>query len=360
MSNFGDIRAFFASPPAEEELWRELVSLLEAFSPREQLVEIVLPYCKDHLEQLCILERPLEDAQLRRLLGGFEVPVAALVTTLSLQRERLSALQLGDLRPEEFTRLLENHPWTSLRAVDLSGQRAPLGLLEVLLESPISRQLERISLERCALGDQGLELLARDTSLRRLRRLELRQAQLAERGVSCLFGAPWFSSLEELGLGGNPSAERVLMELCLEGDALALRRLDLGGMHSSARVFTGILNTSRMPELRVLDFSYNPFEVETLRDFRDSGVRIERLNLASCRVDDVALLALALAPQTRGLVMLDLSWNVLQGCDSLLLDESFFPELEQLWLSPLKENSAQRERLACALRERGVDVRWRR
>ena len=360
MSSFGDIRAFFASPPPEDDLWSELIPLLEAFSPREQLVELVLPYCRDHLEQLCILERPLGDAQLRRLLGGFEVPIAALVTTLSLKRERLFALQLGELRPEELARMLQGHPWASLRAVELSGQRNPLGLLEVLLEHPIAGQLERIVLERCPLGDQGLEVLARNTSLTRLKHLELRQAQLAERGVACLFGAAWFPSLEVLGLGGNPSAERVLMELGLEGDALALRRLDLGGIHSSARVFTAILNSARLRGLTELDFSYNPFEADMLGDFRDSGMRLERLNLASCRVDEGDLLALALAEQARGITALDLSWNEVERYELLLADEAVFPRLGRLWLSPSKENSAQREELACALRKRGVDVRWRR
>ena len=42
MSSFGDIRAFFATPPAREHIWEELVVLLDSFTPREQLAEVVI------------------------------------------------------------------------------------------------------------------------------------------------------------------------------------------------------------------------------------------------------------------------------------------------------------------------------
>lgn len=360
MSSFGDIRAFFATPPAREHIWEELVVLLDSFTPREQLAEVVIPYCEDHLQQLDVGARPLSDIQLRRLLGGFELPVAGLITTISFRRERLRALQLGELQPREFERILSSHKWSALREVDLSGQHAVVALLDVLLESVYTENLVTLGLNRCSLGDQGLENLSSRTSLTRLRHLELRQAQLAERGVERMLEAAWFPRLERLVLGGNPSAERTLFLLsqAQEGGELAMRDLDLGGMHSDARIFTALMNSERLRSLERFDFSYSTIENRLLGDFVDSGMRLKELGLASCQVREGLLIALALAPQTRGLRRLDLSWNPLVYLTSLLLDEDVFPELETLWLSPSNANSAQRDEITCALKECGIEVRW--
>jgi uncharacterized protein (TIGR02996 family) len=125
---------------------------------------------------------------------------------LSLMRCGVGAVEVGALGK------VASLP--ALRSLDLDGNELMAEGMRRFLEGPLVCGVERLSVEKCRLGNEGAEALASCPGLATLRILHLGDNEISDRGALALVRSPHLSGLRSVWLRDNPLKEKTKEAIC--------------------------------------------------------------------------------------------------------------------------------------------------
>jgi len=142
---------------------------------------------------------------------------------LAMERLFLDRCALGDTRSAPLARAV----FTGLAELDLESNVVSASTLERMLRAPWAQGLHTLRLRRCGLDDRAARVIAAcAASMPRLRVLDLGHNAIGRRGARARVRAPWHG-LEHLGLAHNDVDDRTARILSRSPWAHHLRTLDV-------------------------------------------------------------------------------------------------------------------------------------
>jgi uncharacterized protein (TIGR02996 family) len=204
-----------------------------------------------------------------------------------------------DFHIEELPILAISSSLTSLRELNLSGNRLTQEAVRMLAENRLLSQLETLNLDYNYLGDGGALAMREWPALPRLTRLSLASNQVFAAGVKALAEAPALRELISLNLSRNIS--------CDEGAA--------------ALAFSG------WTRLQALNLWFNGVGDRGVQALAHSEMlsQLTRLNLTTNCITDVGARALIESPHLSRLARLDLQRNDISAAGQQRLRDRFGP-----------------------------------
>ncbi len=159
------------------------------------------------------------------------------------------------LTKDFFVALAESENLPRLRALHLprSGCKGPS--LKILAKSEPMSRLERLQLNDCPMGDEGMTTLVNGNS-GALKELRLQYTGLTEAGVDTLCGASFLSNLRHLDLKRNSIGAADLRGLFSQlGPELSVLRLSTCGLGDEAAL--ALAEATHLSGLRVIELNEN-------------------------------------------------------------------------------------------------------
>jgi hypothetical protein len=319
--DFGELRSLLQQAP-DPERWSAICALLERW-PAEELEASALPYALAHLERWPEFMRAAPWSWVQRAILGAELPCYQVVRALDLR--------LHQLRDDQFARLAVSPLLEPVCHLYLSGFKCDQARLQMLVRGQLQR-LEVLYLDRCGVGDRGLEVLARWPGLRHhVRELGLEQCWLTRDGLAALADSEP-TQLHTLDLGGNPIDAAALTRLASAPLRLQLQELSLDWCHGRRALIPALCVEPDWPALRVLDLEGLELQAPQLEQLSEwpglAGVRW--LKLGWCNPGAAGLLALAHSAYATSLRVLDLRRVMLPAPARAMLAEQL-PHARLLW-----------------------------
>jgi hypothetical protein len=144
----------------------------------------------------------------------------------SLEEIGISCRLIGPGGLAKVLAALERFPSLALKNIDLGFNDLLPDGIEILIGSPIVRQIEILELAGNSLGDRGVEILARG-DFPSLSELHISWNEIGDRGPRALAGARGLPKLVDLNLRRNAIGDAGVRALCESDLPARLRRLNL-------------------------------------------------------------------------------------------------------------------------------------
>lgn len=294
--DFGELRSLLAQPP-DPERWSALCALLERW-PDGALEEQALPYAQSHLERWPELLRAAPWSWVQRAILGAAPPCFAIIRALDLRGHHL--------RDDQMARLAVSPLLEPVRQLYLSGVKCGPAWLQMLVRGRL-RRLDALYLDRCGIGDRGLEVLTGWEGLASVRELGVEQCWITREGAAALAAhAP--EQLHTLDLGGNPIDVPALEILVRSPLRRQLQELSLDWCHGRRALIGALTSEPDWPALRVLDLEGLELQAPQLERLAawPGLANVRWLKLGWSNPGAAGLLALATSPHAAALRVLDL------------------------------------------------------
>ncbi|MGV3623189.1 MAG: TIGR02996 domain-containing protein [Archangium sp.] len=272
----GSLRAQILASPEDDGPRQVLADLLtEQGDPRGEFIAVQLQLARENNPPLA--------AQAQELLTKYGAAWAAAPNDVRVtfrrgfvdsveSNEAAVSIELSELCAREpvtsvrfvSSRRFEMHslslaPWLSrIRALEFAaahryGAAVTADGLEVLLESPSLRRLERLVFRDQPLGDAGAAKLAEHSAaVSSLKALVLQGAGISARGARLLAGIRWLPRLEELSLADNPLQVQGVEAVVANGSGRAWKSLNLSGTTMGNAGAFVLSRATRMTQLQKL------------------------------------------------------------------------------------------------------------
>jgi hypothetical protein len=334
-------------PPDENErrAWqRRIIALTDSSEWHEEMREYTRGFPKhwetplqvESLDMFEALSERLPAASFELDLLREDVRLEELVSHPMRARIAILRIRLGSLGGNRIAQLVELCEQEGLKAIDLSMLGLSQGSAEALVESPLMSVLRGLDLQENAIKDSGIEELAKFDGETILETLDFKNCYLSDAPLVKLITAPIASNLRKLQLYNNSYVgEAVIEALADKSCEFSLRRLGLASCNVDDDAVLALMKSRHAVSLVKLDLSYN----EGVGDGAATVIaresrRLEKLHLSNTSVADRGAKALAASPHVSKLRVLGLHWCKVGAEGAVALANSdHLGALEELSLS---------------------------